>query len=63
VRAASRFVQILAVVQPGTVTISHGKNRCAQVRSSRRNTCKISFFHYRNQITNAHVQITSVNSS
>jgi len=50
------------MVQPATLTISHGRNPRVEIRQPRRNSPKISFFHHRNQITNAHVQIMSVNS-
>jgi hypothetical protein len=51
------------VVQLDTVTISRGINPRIGIRRPHRNICKINSFHHRNQITNAHVQIVSVNSS
>jgi hypothetical protein len=51
------------MVQPGTLTISLRKNSRVEFPPPRRNTPEINFFHHRNQITNPHVQIVSVNSS
>ena len=50
------------MIQPVTLTISLVESPRLEIRQPRRNSPKISFFHHRNQITNAHVQIVSVNS-
>ena len=55
-------IKLEAMAQPATLTISHGRNPRVEIRQPRRNSPKISFFHHRNQISNAHVQIMSVNS-
>ena len=56
------LIKLEAMVQPATLTISHGRNPRVEIRQPRRNSPKIRLFHHRNQIRKEHVQIMSVNS-
>jgi|HubBroStandDraft_6_1064221.scaffolds.fasta_scaffold06484_4 hypothetical protein len=61
-RAPSRLDQIWGLGPTGTLTICRCKNPRVEFPRPRHNSPKISFFHHRNQISNAHVHTTLVNS-